>query len=229
MMDRRERCPQRGGLKLTQAVLPLVPLTIPSGCRAGGVNTAVLLALPTVRPLQLAMADAEDGLGRLPNMSVIEVKEAALVGTEEDVLDLPVIIKRELEKVAPAHGGYGTPRLNDTLYLHFKGCRRIENLEAYTALTPLWLHSNGFGKIKNLNHLQKLRCLFLQANAFTAIEGLDGLTSLIQLDLSENSIQSVAGLSHLPHLATLNLSPNLLKDRLRSRQSTWPATPSLPR
>ena len=158
------------------------------------------------------MADAEDSLGSPPDTSARAVQEAALVGTEEDVLDLPVMTKRELEKVALEHGGYGTPRLNDTLYLHSKGYRRIENLEAYTGLTSLWLHSNGFGKIEHLNHLQKLRCLFLQANAFTTIEGLDGLTSLVQLDLSENSIQSVAGLSHLPHLATLNLSRNFLKD-----------------
>ncbi|KAL7555290.1 hypothetical protein ACHAWF_018993 [Thalassiosira exigua] len=132
---------------------------------------------------------------------------------EEDLLDgLPVMTKAELQKIALEHGGYSTAHLNDILYLHFKGYRRIENLEGYTALKALYLHSNGFGKIENLSHLRELRCLFLQRNALTKIEGLHGLESLVQLDLSENNIKLVEGLSHLPNLTTLNLSKNALKD-----------------
>ena len=132
---------------------------------------------------------------------------------EMDVLDgLPVMSKSELKRVAIEHGGYHTPSLNDTLYLHFKGYRRIENLEEYSGLKSLWLHSNGFGKIENLNHLHELRCLFLQRNALTKIENLHGLTSLVQLDLSENNILFVEGLSHLTRLTTINLSKNALKD-----------------
>jgi dynein assembly factor 1 len=132
---------------------------------------------------------------------------------EMSVFDgLPVMTKAELASVALEHGGYSTPSLNDTLYLHFKGYQRIENLVEYTGLKSIWLHSNGFGKIENLGHLTELRCLFLQSNCIARIENLEGLTSLVQLDLSENNIRFIEGLAHLPKLTTLNLSKNALKD-----------------
>ena len=55
---------------------------------------------------------------------------------------LPVMSREELLKVALENGGYSTPSLNDTLYLHYKGYRRIENLDEYDGLKSLWLHSN---------------------------------------------------------------------------------------
>jgi len=125
---------------------------------------------------------------------------------------LPVMSREELLKVALENGGYSTPSLNDTLYLHYKGYRRIENLEEYNGLKSLWLHSNGFNRIENLSHLKELRCLFLQRNALTRIENLNGLDVLVQVDLSENSIRVVEGLDHLPNLTTLNLSKNALED-----------------
>lgn len=143
-------------------------------------------------------------------------------GSEDDdhLASLPIMSKAELKKVALEHGGYSTPSLNDTLYLHFKGYRRIENLEEYAGLKSLWLHSNGFSQIENLNSLKELRCLFLQNNALTKIENLDCLISLVQLDLSENNITCVEGLSHLACLKTLNLSKNLLKDAESIRHLT---------
>jgi dynein assembly factor 1 len=123
---------------------------------------------------------------------------------------MPLMSKEELLKVALKHDGYSTPSLNDTLYLHYKGYQRIENLEEYTGLKALYLHSNGLQKIENIEHLEELRCLFLQQNAITVIQNLP--TSLVQLDLSENNISTVQNLSHLLNLTTLNLSKNQLAD-----------------
>ncbi len=125
---------------------------------------------------------------------------------------LPSMTKKELRRSALEHGGYSTPALNDQLYLHYMGYRKIENLEEYTNLKAIWLDSNGFETIENLNHLSQLRCLFLQRNLFTNIQNLHGLNNLVQLDLSENRLTKIEGLSCLPLLSTLNVSKNALSD-----------------
>ncbi len=57
--------------------------------------------------------------------------------------NMPEMNAKTLKEAAMANEGYETPELNDKLYLHFKGWRRIENLEPYTGLVALWLDSNG--------------------------------------------------------------------------------------
>lgn len=61
---------------------------------------------------------------------------------------LPEMNATTLKLAALENGGYETPELNDKLYLHFKGYRRIENLGEYTGLVSVWLDSNGFDKIE---------------------------------------------------------------------------------
>ena len=72
--------------------------------------------------------------------------------------------KAVLKQCAVDNEGYESPELNDNLYLHFKGFRKIENLEEYTELKGLWLEANGLRTIENINHLSKLRCILIWIN-----------------------------------------------------------------
>lgn len=60
------------------------------------------------------------------------------------------------------HDGYESPELNESLYLHFRGFMRIENLEPYTSVKALFLESNNLRRIEGVEHLSSLRALFLQ-------------------------------------------------------------------
>lgn len=59
--------------------------------------------------------------------------------------DHPTISKEFLKKLLRSDMKlyYSTPELNDVLYLHFKGFKKIENLEAFTELKVLYFESNG--------------------------------------------------------------------------------------
>ena len=64
-----------------------------------------------------------------------------------------------VKKLCKQHKLYQTPYLNDKLFLHFKGYRKIENLENYTGIKVLWLEGNAISKIENLDHMKDLTCL----------------------------------------------------------------------
>lgn len=107
---------------------------------------------------------------------------------------------------------YETPELNTTLYVHFKGFSKIENLDAYVNLRCLFLDNNCITKIENLDALTQLKTLCLQHNQIEKIENLDNLKELVSLNLSNNRIKVIENLGELKNLQTLNLANNFLED-----------------
>ena len=108
------------------------------------------------------------------------------------------------------NNGYETPELNDKIYLHFRGFKKIDNQDKFTGCKAIWLDSNGFSRIENLDPMIDLRCLYLSKNLISKIEGLEALQFLTILDLSNNRITKIENLSCCPILQTLNVSHNAL-------------------
>jgi hypothetical protein len=108
--------------------------------------------------------------------------------------------------------GWSAPELNDFLMLHYKGFRKIENLEPYVNVKTIWLECNGISRIEGLEVIPGLHSLYLQSNCISRIDNLAGLTSLQHLNLAHNSISQVEGLEHLRSLETINLSSNKITD-----------------
>lgn len=103
---------------------------------------------------------------------------------------------------------YRTHELNDTLYLHFKGFKKIENLHTFTNLKVLYMEGNAIKKIEGLSNLKQLTSLYLHENVIEKIEGLDELENLVNLNLSDNCISKIENLANLKNLTNLLLKRN---------------------
>jgi hypothetical protein len=62
---------------------------------------------------------------------------------ELDETGYNAITERFLRDLCEENGQFLTPHLNDTLYLHYKGFRKIEKLDKYINLKSIWLECNG--------------------------------------------------------------------------------------
>lgn len=105
---------------------------------------------------------------------------------------------------------YSTPELNDKLYLHYKGFRKIQALEAFINLKVIWLEGNGLDEISGLAHMTKLRTLYLHENCIHELKGLETLGELDTINLSKNFVSKIEGLQGCQKLQTLMLAHNSL-------------------
>ncbi|KAF4662762.1 hypothetical protein FOZ61_002247 [Perkinsus olseni] len=103
---------------------------------------------------------------------------------------------------------YRTRELNDKLYIHYGGYRKLENLDQFTGLKVLYAECNGFSKIEGLEYLTALRSLFLGQNCIEKIENLQNNLQLWTLSLPDNFIKRIENISHLRKLNTINLANN---------------------
>lgn len=129
---------------------------------------------------------------------------------ESDENGNPIMSRKFMDKLLCTNFKmyYRTHELNDTLYLHFKGFKRIDNLQTFVNLKVLYLESNCIKKIENLGSLKHLTSLYLHQNLIEKIEGLEGLENLVTLNLSENMISTVENLGHNKRINSILLKRN---------------------
>ncbi len=70
-----------------------------------------------------------------------------------------IITEKFCSELCEYNGHYYYPKLNGCLYLHYKGFRKIENLDAFINVKVLYLENNCLNKIENLSHMKQLSCL----------------------------------------------------------------------
>lgn len=103
---------------------------------------------------------------------------------------------------------YRTEELNDKLYIHYKGWRKIQGLEGWTGLKAFYAECNAFERIQGLQMCKNLRSLFLQENCIRKIEGLENCPELWNINLSNNFIDRIEGLDQCKNLNTLIIAKN---------------------
>lgn len=105
---------------------------------------------------------------------------------------------------------FTTRKLNKKLYIHFKGLKKLENLDKFTGLKVLYAEGNSIEKIEGLDQCTELRCLYLQDNRITNMKGIEYLDKLHTINLSGNCIEKIEDLEDKTNLGTLLLQRNYI-------------------
>eukprot|EP00285_Hemiselmis_virescens_P017276 CAMPEP_0173390510 /NCGR_PEP_ID=MMETSP1356-20130122/15113_1 /TAXON_ID=77927 ORGANISM="Hemiselmis virescens, Strain PCC157" /NCGR_SAMPLE_ID=MMETSP1356 /ASSEMBLY_ACC=CAM_ASM_000847 /LENGTH=560 /DNA_ID=CAMNT_0014347921 /DNA_START=196 /DNA_END=1874 /DNA_ORIENTATION=+ len=118
-----------------------------------------------------------------------------------------------LQQITKEMKQYQTPSLNDKMYLHFKGWKKLEPcLREYSGVKALWLEGNGLAALEHLDTMTELRCLYTQQNCLESLEGLEHNVLLDSINATNNSIRTISHISHLTGLHTLQVANNRLCD-----------------
>jgi dynein assembly factor 1 len=120
--------------------------------------------------------------------------------------------KKYLVELCQRHDGYRTPSVNDKLYLHQQGFRRLdpEVLKEFTGIKMLWLQANGLEKLEGFEHMPLLRNIAAHENCIEKIEGLEHSKELDSINLNRNFIKKVEGFEHNQNLTSINLGNNAI-------------------
>ncbi|CUG89409.1 Hypothetical protein, putative [Bodo saltans] len=118
-----------------------------------------------------------------------------------------------ISDICKANGGFRTPELNEKLYLHFRGFRKIEGLGSFVNCRALWLENNIITDVDGLDNLPVLDSLFLQHNHIAKLPSELGysVASLKSLNISHNMLESLNGIEHFPNLEKVLAANNRLE------------------
>ena len=117
-----------------------------------------------------------------------------------------------LKKLSKEQKLYNTASLNDKLYLHQQGFRRLdpEVLKEFTGIKMLWLQANGLEKLEGFEHMPLLRNIAAHENCIEKIEGLEHSKELDSINLNRNFIKKVEGFEKNQNLTSINLGNNAI-------------------
>ena len=73
---------------------------------------------------------------------------------------IPRITLYTIKELCKKFGLLQTTELNDKMYFHHQGFRKIENMHYLSGLKTLWLHGNSISVIENLEPCADLRALY---------------------------------------------------------------------
>lgn len=137
--------------------------------------------------------------------------------------------KKYLVELCQRHDGYRTPSVNDKLYLHQQGFRRMnpEVLKEFTGIKMLWLQANGLEKLEGMESMSILRNVAAHENCIEKIEGFEQNAELDSINLNRNFIKKVEGFERNQNLTSINLGNNAVGPDKESYEAVAQNLPKL--